>query len=255
MTEDNKDLAARALPLLDLTSLNDGDTDADIRALCRRAETPAGAVAAVCIYPRFVATARSALGESGVRIATVANFPNGETDIAKAVAEATAAVADGADEIDVVMPYAAYAVGDVGAAIDLIAATKEACGARTLKVILETCRLADPGVIAAASRDAIAAGANFLKTSTGKAEAGATPAAARVMLEEIAASGRRDVGFKAAGGIRTVADAALYLALADEIMGPDWAGPATFRFGASGLLDALLGTLGMETGKPAGSSY
>ena len=246
MTADS-DSARRALALLDLTSLNDDDTVAAIERLCAKARTPFGDVAAVCIYPRFVVAARRALRGSAVRIATVANFPDGDPDVDRAVAETRAAIADGADEIDVVLPYRALLAGDRATPLTLVAACKVACGVDArLKVILETGALAAPERIAEAARLAIEGDADFLKTSTGKLQPGATLTAARIMLEAIAearTAGRR-VGFKAAGGIRTAQQAAQYLSLGDEIMGDGWATPETFRFGASALLDDLLGVLG-----------
>jgi deoxyribose-phosphate aldolase len=238
------DTARRALPLLDLTSLNDDDDDAAVDRLCARATGPYGRVAAVCVWPRFIARCRDALAGSGVHIAAVANFPAGALDTAGAVAEVRAAAAAGADEVDLVWPYAAWLDGQRAEAGELVAACKAACGAgRILKVILESGRLRSPENIAAASRDAIAAGADFIKTSTGKTEVSATLEAAEIMLAAIEQSGH-SVGFKAAGGIRTTAQAGAYLALADRILGPGWAAPETFRFGASGLLDDLLAKLG-----------
>ena len=250
------EIAKRALPLLDLTSLNDDDDDAAVDRLCARATGPYGRVAAVCVWPRFIARCREALAGSGVRVAAVANFPAGALDTEGAVAEVEAAAAAGADEVDLVWPYAAWLEGEHAAAGELVAACKAACGAeRILKVILETGRLGSPENIAAASRDAIAAGADFIKTSTGKTEVSATLEAAEIMLTAIARSGR-PVGFKAAGGIRTTAQAADYLALADRIVGPDWAAPETFRFGASGLLEDLLAKLGVaDAERPSDRGY
>jgi deoxyribose-phosphate aldolase len=251
--------ARRALPLIDLTSLNDDDTPERIAALCGRAVTPFGKVAAVCIYPRFVAQAHKLLRGRKVRIATVANFPEGTAALADVVAEARTAVGDGADEVDVVMPYGAYLAGDRRAATELISATKAACGAARLKVILETGRLARADIIAAAGRDAIAAGADFLKTSTGKTSPSATPEAAEALLDVIRAhrdKTQRVIGFKAAGGIRTAVQAAVYFDLVDRLLGPGYVRPDTFRFGASGLLDDLLAVLGetATAGKAAGKS-
>lgn len=241
---DERTVAARALALLDLTNLGDPCTEADVEALCARAVGPHGRVAAVCVWPRFVALCRERLEGTAVAIAAVANFPDGSADIDRAVAETRGIVAAGADEVDVVLPYADWLAGKQGLAGDLVAACKEACGHDAhLKVILETGRLGGAETIAAASRDAIAAGADFIKTSTGKIEVSATPEAAEAMLSVIHES-PRPVGFKAAGGIRTLADAETYLAIADRILGPDWATPKTFRFGASGLLDDLLAHLG-----------
>ncbi|MEQ8356391.1 MAG: deoxyribose-phosphate aldolase [Kiloniellaceae bacterium] len=255
MTEDAEALRAvakRALGLLDLTSLNDADDDAAVAALCNRAASAAGPVAAVCIWPRFVTQARSLLEHSGVRVAAVANFPAGGDDIAAAVRETEDIVNQGADEVDLVMPYSRWLGGDTAVVRDMIAACKAACGARSLlKVILETGRLGEARNIYAASRDAIGAGADYIKTSTGKIEVSATPEAAEVMLQAIrdcGSSGGRDVGFKAAGGIRDTATAAAYLAQADRIMGPAWADARHFRFGASGLLDDLLSVLGVVPG-------
>lgn len=241
---DERTVAARALALLDLTNLNDPCTDADVEALCARAVCPHGRVAAVCVWPRFVALCRDRLAGTGVAVAAVTNFPDGSDDIDRAVAETRAVVADGGHEVDVVLPYAAWLAGKQGLAGDLVAACKEVCGHDVhLKVILETGRLGTAENIAAASRDAIAAGADFIKTSTGKSEVSATPTAAEAMLTVIHEA-THPVGFKAAGGIRTLADARVYLDIADRILGPHWATPKSFRFGASGLLDDLLAHLG-----------
>ncbi|MCD6008465.1 deoxyribose-phosphate aldolase [Halomonas sp. IOP_31] len=238
-----QDVARRALALMDLTSLNDDDTDARIVALCRQAATPAGHPAAVCIYPRFIATARQALADAGlagrVAIATVTNFPHGAADIAAAEAETRQAIAAGADEVDVVFPYRALMAGDETIGYALVEACKAACGARCLKVIIESGELADAALIARASRVAIAAGADFIKTSTGKVTINATLEAAEIMLTAIRDSGR-EVGFKAAGGVRRADDAAQYLDLAARLMGDAWVAPAHFRFGASSLLGNLL---------------
>ncbi|MBT9291262.1 deoxyribose-phosphate aldolase [Prosthecodimorpha staleyi] len=249
-------IAARALPLVDLTDLGDTCTPAAVDALVDRAATAFGPVAAVCLWPRFVARARSRLDPaSPIRIATVVNFPDGGTDLAAVVAETEAALRDGADEIDLVLPYRALMAGDAAAAERMIAAVRALFPPPpvSLKVILETGRLADPALIRQAADLAIAAGADFIKTSTGKVDVNATPEAAEIMLQAIWDAGR-PCGFKAAGGIRTTEDAGRYLDIADRILGPDWASPATFRFGASGLLDDLLARLGGGTaaaGQPA----
>jgi deoxyribose-phosphate aldolase len=237
------DAARRALPLLDLTSLNDDDTEATIIALCERAVTRQGRVAAVCILAPFVALAKRRLAGTGVRIATVANFPEGTAAPEAVGRETAAAVSLGADEVDVVLPYRALLAGDRARGQAVLAAARAAAAGRVMKVILETGALGDRRQIAAASEEALAAGADFLKTSTGKLKPAATLEAAAVMLAAIRGAGR-PIGFKAAGGIRDTAAAASYLALADGLMGPRWAEPATFRFGASGLLDALLADLG-----------
>ncbi|TFH87669.1 deoxyribose-phosphate aldolase [Billgrantia azerbaijanica] len=240
--------ARQALALMDLTSLNDDDSDATIEALCQRAKTPLGTPAAVCVYSAFVVTARRALTAHQlggiVKVATVANFPQGGDDVMAAAREARAAVASGADEVDVVFPYRALMAGDETVGRELVACCRQACGDAVLKVILETGELGEPALIRRAAELAIEGGADFLKTSTGKVAVNATLEAAEILLETIKASGR-DVGFKAAGGVRTVEDAQAYLDLATRLMGPAWLTPAHFRFGASGLLDDLLATLGV----------
>ena len=231
---DQKALARRAIACLDLTNLNDDCSEADIVDLCARAATPHGNTAAVCIWPRFVALAKQQLAGSAIRIATVVNFPHGGEDTAPAVAETGAAVASGADEIDMVMAYrlAARRPADAQAQIGAI---REVARDRLLKVILETGELKDAALIGKAAEIAIAAGADFIKTSTGKVAVNATPEAAGIMLRVIAGHNGR-IGFKPAGGIRTLDDAALYFGLADEILGPGWARPETFRIGASSIL-------------------
>jgi deoxyribose-phosphate aldolase len=223
--------------LVDLTSLTDEETDADIAALCEQAQTPAGPVAAVCVYGRYVTRAVAGLEGTGIPVAAVANFPEGDLDTVRAVRETEQAVLDGAREVDVVLPWRAFLAGDRAGAMAVVEATREACPV-LLKVILESGRLQAPEVIGAAARDALAVGADFVKTSTGKLQPAATLPAAAVMLEALRDHGLG--GFKASGGIRTAEDAAGYLELADALFGPEWATPATFRLGASSLLDDLL---------------
>ena len=235
--------ARQGLSLLDLTSLNNDDTDAVVEKLCARAATPHGKVAAVCVWPRFAGLAKQRLADTGIKIAAVANFPMGTADVALAVRESNAIVAAGGDEVDVVFPYNAWLNGDRAIGADLIKACKEACGAKAiLKVILETGCLRSEAEIADASAMAIAARADFIKTSTGKATISATLDSARTMLRAIKASGR-SCGFKAAGGIRDARTAAAYLDLTAKIMGEGWISPATFRFGASGVLNDLLAVI------------
>ncbi len=239
-------LAKRVLGLVDLTNLNDSCTQEDISQLCMRAVSAYGSVAAICIWPEFVAYARPLLVPTGVKIATVVNFPHGGEDTLAVIAQTRKAVLDGADEIDMVMPYRAFVTGRHGFAETQISRVKAACENATLKVILETGEIGDPLLIHAASDLAIAAGADFIKTSTGKAQVNATLEAAEIMLTVIEEN-RRDtnveVGFKPAGGIRTLDEAAAYLDLASRIMGDNWVCAATFRFGASGLLESLLAEL------------
>ena len=251
-----RETAAVALSLLDLTNLKDDCTPAQIETLCARAQSPYGNTAAICIWPRFVAQARGILGTGhAVKIATVVNFPAGDMEVADVAAEAREAIADGADEIDLVIPYGAFLAGNEQAVTDMVAAVKAECtGPVILKTILETGELKDAALIQRASELAIDAGSDFIKTSTGKVAVNATLEAADIMLRAIRASGRK-VGFKPAGGIGSVADAALYLSLAETIMAPDWAMPSTFRFGASSLLDDILSVLAGGESKTASSGY
>lgn len=232
------DLALRALRLLDLTDLSDQASETGVLQLCARAVAAPGPVAAICIWPQFIKLARQTLKASPVRIATVINFPAGGSNCSPIGSDITEAIADGADEIDLVLPWRAFLAGDAEIAREMVTEARGSSGDRTLKVILETGEYPDQAAVRAASELAIAAGADFIKTSTGKTKTSATPAAARTMLEAIKASGK-PVGLKPSGGLRTLADARTYLDLADEIMGPDWATPRTFRFGASGLYGVL----------------
>lgn len=235
--------AARVLGLLDLTSLGEDDTPARIRRLCAAARSPHGLPAAVCIYPEHITTAREALAGTAVRVATVVNFPEGADDPQRIARETRRAIAAGADEIDMVLPWRALRAGDAARARAGVEACRSACGPGVaLKLILETGELGTPALIRQACELGLDAGVDFLKTSTGKVQVNATPAAAAVMLDAIAARGGR-CGFKAAGGIRTLADSRVYLALAQERLGADWIRPARFRIGASALFDALLAEL------------
>jgi deoxyribose-phosphate aldolase len=238
--------ARRALEMLDLTSLGDDDSEADIDRLCHAATTPHGPVAAVCVWPRFVGRARNALEGNAVRVAAVANFPDGDAAPDVAAAEAADAVAAGAHEVDVVYPWRSHLAGVDGAGAALVGAVRSAVGSGvTLKVILETGSVAAADSVTDMARVAVDAGADFLKTSTGKVGPGATPDAVATLLDVVAEAREagRHVGVKVSGGVRDLATAAAYLALADERMGPGWACIETFRFGASGLLADLLRVL------------
>ncbi len=236
--------AKQAISYMDLTTLNDNDSDAIVAALADKAKTGAGNTAAICIYPRFIPAAKKRLQGSGIVIATVSNFPHGNADIDIAVAETKAAVAYGADEVDVVFPYKALMAGDDVVGFELVKACKAVCPKGVLlKVIIESGELKTEALIKLASAICINAGADFIKTSTGKVAVNATPDAAKYMLQVIKELNPQ-VGFKAAGGVRTVSDAKLYMDLATDILGNDWLCSRHFRFGASGLLDNLLITLG-----------
>ncbi|MEO1549404.1 MAG: deoxyribose-phosphate aldolase [Pseudomonadota bacterium] len=246
--------AKRALASLDLTNLNE-DCDADdIRNLCARAQTPHGPVAAVCIWPQHVAQAKMILAATPVRVATVVNFPQGDHPASEVIALTEQAVADGADEIDMVIPYKALLEGHPENVPARVARVKEAADGKRVKAILETGVLKDAELIAQAAKLAIDGGADFIKTSTGKVTVNATLISARIMLRAIAEHDP-SVGFKPAGGVKTTDDAEAYLALCDEILGPDWVSPQTFRIGASGVLDALLATLDGREGAVAEGGY
>jgi deoxyribose-phosphate aldolase len=257
--------ARRALECLDLTSLNLDDTPERIDALCDRALSPAPGIdihpAAVCIYPKFVAQARNRLRDSGIAVAAVANFPLGTAALDDVVSEVEQSLADGADEIDLVFPFRAYLAGDHLSAGELVQRIAAIChdGDRPtrLKVILETGVLHEPDTIKAAAAVAVANGADFLKTSTGKLDPAATPQAAAALLDVIAAAQREGqfIGLKVAGGVKTVAEAAIYLDMADQILQPNGAVPRNFRFGASGLLNDIVHVLGSSHDMQLSADY
>ena len=208
--------ARTALACLDLTSLNDSETPAEIERLCRRATGPFGATAAVCVWPRRATLARSLLPPA-VAVAAVANFPEGGSDVERALRDTAEIVDAGAQEVDVVLPYR-----DLAAAPALLAAVRRASAGLTLKVILETGELKDEAAIRIACRIALDAGADFLKT---------------------------------AGGIRTVADAGVHIALVQQVLGAAAATPTRFRIGASGLLDDIEAVLAGRTGGTPAAGY
>ncbi len=245
--------AARiALRCLDLTSLNDGDTEADVDHLCSRARGRCGDVAAVCIWPRHAAHARRQLPPA-IRVAAVANFPTGGSDAAAALQDVHTIVAAGAQEVDVVLPWRALLAGDDKGVSDLLQRVRAACTGLTLKVILETGGLREPAWIERASRIALAAGADFLKTSTGKVAVGATLPAAEAMLR--AMRGHAQVGLKLSGGLRRVADLQPYLQLVMRECGVEALQPQRLRIGASSLLDDIEAVLGGRAAVPAGEGY
>lgn len=235
--DERRALAAIALACLDLTELSEGATGEKIEALCKKAVGPHGAVAAVCVDIPFVRLAKQALGESGVKVATVVNFPEGDLPIGQVEKEISQALENGADEIDAVIPWRAFSRGETMAVAGLVGAARIAAPPPIpLKAILETGALGEARLISRAADMAIAAGADFIKTSTGKSPVGATPDAAKLMLAAIKAS-HRPVGLKVSGGVRRFADAAEYMALAQESFGV--VTPQNFRIGASGLLAEL----------------
>jgi deoxyribose-phosphate aldolase len=248
-----EDHARLALACLDLTTLNDAHAtaggEAEVAALAVRARGPFGPPAALCVWPRLAAFARREAPAS-VAIAAVANFPHGGTDVSAAVRDTAVIVEAGAQEVDLVLPWRALMSGDAAAVVAVLRAVRRACDGLRLKVILETGELADDALMRRAAALALAEGADFLKTSTGKTSVGATPTAARALLETIASTAGSTAGFKASGGVRTVADAALYAGLVREILGEAALTPQRFRLGASGLLDDIEAVLGV--GAPAG---
>jgi deoxyribose-phosphate aldolase len=253
--------AELAINLMDLTSLTDQETSEDIITLCQQAKSQGGNTAAICIFPRFIPLARKILLQQDtpqIKIATVTNFPDGNDDIAIAVAETKAAIAYGADEVDVVFPYKALIAGDIHVGLELIEACKQVCPKQVLlKVIIETGELKTPELIKLASEVAIRGGADFIKTSTGKVKVNATPEAAKIMLKVIKSTNSEqvDTGFKAAGGVKNVEDAQVYLTLAKSILGDDWITAKHFRFGASSLLTNLLSTLGHNNANHSSIGY
>lgn len=226
------------ISLIDLTSLNHDDTEHTIIALCQQAQTPLGPVAAVCVYPKFVALAKAQLAKTNIKIATVVNFPDGKSSIEQVLKEITDCLANQADEIDVVIPYHELKNNNAKAIHDFVSGCKQACGDTCLKVILETGELV-AHEISEASRNAISGGANFLKTSTGKVAVNATTEASEIMLLAIKDSGK-DVGLKISGGVRTLEQAEKYIDQATRYMSDEFISAKTFRFGASSLLDNLL---------------
>jgi deoxyribose-phosphate aldolase len=251
---DLKQDAARALSCLDLTNLNDDCDEAAIVALCAKAQTKFGPVAAVCVWPAFVKQSVDLLKGSGIRVATVVNFPSGMESISAVRKMAMDAVEDGADEIDLVIPWPELLEDRPEVIAPTVASVKSAIGNATLKAILETGMLENQDQVRLASELAINGGANFIKTSTGKVPINATPRALKTMLTVIHDS-KEAVGLKPSGGLKTTQDAADFLSIADEIMGPDWATPETFRFGASGVLNDILAVLDDKENTETVSGY
>lgn len=242
------DMLKTILSVIDLTSLNDTDDETTISALCHKAMTAYGHVAAVCVYPKFVRQAALYFASQPIKIATVVNFPSGDEALHDVICNIRDAIQNGAHEIDVVFPYSTYLAGNTQIAHDFIRACKEACGEDILlKVILETGVLKELSLVEAVSRSALLAGADFLKTSTGKVAVGATMEAAATMLlviREMTPEIKRPLGFKASGGVRNVSQAAQYITLANQIMGRGWVSPQCFRLGASQLLDGVIEAFG-----------
>ncbi len=252
--------------MMDLTTLEGKDTPGKVAYLCRKAIQPAEprfavpSCAAVCVYPNLVRAAKSFLGTSGVKVAAVATaFPSGAMPLRVKLQDVRAAVGEGADEIDMVIDRGAFHAGEFSRVADEIVAVKEACGEAHLKVILETGELVTYDNVRFASDIAMNAGADFIKTSTGKVQPAATLPVTLVMLEAIRdfffATGRR-IGMKPAGGIRTAKEALAYLVMLSETLGDDWLTPDLFRFGASTLAnDVVMQIAKLTDGNYQGSDY
>jgi deoxyribose-phosphate aldolase len=255
-----------AITMIDLTTLEGQDTHGKVRALCSKAIRPDPAdhtcppVAAVCVYPDLVATATAALADSGVLVASVATaFPSGRAGLDVKLRDTCEAVEAGADEVDMVIDRGAFLSGHFHTVFDEIVAVREASRKSHLKVILETGELSTYDNVRRASWLAMLAGADFIKTSTGKVSPAATLPVTMIMLEAVrdyrAATGRT-IGVKPAGGIRTSKDAIRYLVLVNEVAGPDWLTPNCFRLGASSLLnDLLMQRTKLATGRYSGPDY
>ena len=250
-----------AISMMDLTTLEGKDTPGKIAFLCRKAMQPLDPryqvppCAAVCVYPNLVRVAKKFLGHSGVKVASVATaFPTGLMPLKLKLQEVRIASKDGADEIDMVINRGVFLAGDHARIFDEIAATKEACGPAHLKVILETGELQTYDNVRIASEIAMRAGADFIKTSTGKVSPAATMPVTLVMLEAIRdyfyETGIR-IGMKPAGGIRTAKQALAYLVMVKETLGDDWLTNELFRFGASTLVNDVL----MQIAKSVDGNY
>jgi deoxyribose-phosphate aldolase len=246
-----------AISMLDLTTLEGKDSEGKVRQLCQKAKRPQPGdpsvphVAAVCVYPNLVPVAKEALAGSGVKVASVATgFPAGLVPLPLKIEDTRRAVAMGADEIDMVIDRGAFLSGEYDRVSEEIVAVKEACGEARLKVILETGELETYDNVRRASHLAMSAGADFIKTSTGKVTPAATPSVVLVMLEAIRdfylETGRR-IGMKPAGGIKTSKQALHLLVLVKETLGDAWLTPNLFRIGASTVANDLLMQLVKET--------
>ena len=239
-----------AISMLDLTTLEGADTPGKVRQLAAKAVCPSPtrpeipSCAAVCVYPALVGVARDAVAGSGVHVASVATaFPSGQSSLEVRLQDTREAVAAGADEIDMVISRQAYLAGDDARVIEEIVQVKEACGDAHLKVILETAELPSYDHVRHASMLAMEAGADLIKTSTGKAKVGATPGVVLVMLEALRDYTQRTgrvVGMKPAGGVSTSKQALHMLVLVKETLGDDWLTADRFRIGASSVLNDLL---------------
>ncbi|WP_095098245.1 deoxyribose-phosphate aldolase [Pseudomonas sp. Irchel 3A5] len=256
-TEDEQ-LARQAISLFELMALDVDDTESRIVGLCQRAMTPLGPIAAICVYPRFVLLARTTLDRlqhRDIRVVAVVNFPYGSANEEAVMSETRAAVMSGADEIDLVYPFRTLLSGDQQTGANMVASCRAACGPdMVLTVTLEVGDLRDPQIIRDACLAAIIAGANFIKTSTGKLVTPPTTQAVRVMLESLVDVGGQ-VGLKFCGGLRTLNDARLFIEMARARFGPQWVSDQRVRLVGSSLLDDILSQLGVVEPGSRGNGY
>lgn len=258
ISPEDEQLARQAISLFDLVALDVDDTESRIIGLCQRAMTPLGPIASICVYPRFVLLARTTLDRlqhRDIHVVAVVNFPYGSPNKETVMSETRAAVMSGADEIDMVYPFRSLLSGDQQTGSEMVAACRAACGPDTLlTVTLEVGDLRDPQIIRNACQGAIVAGANFIKTSTGKLVTTPTPQAVRVMLESLVDVGGQ-VGIKLCGGLRTLADARMFMEMARTRFGPQWVSAQRVRLVGSRLLDDILSQLGILGPGSQGPGY
>lgn len=235
-------MAQKLISCLDLTSLNKNDNETSITKLCQKAQTAYGKVAAVCVYTKFIPQVQTLLEGSGIKIATVVNFPEGGTDLKTLTEEIKKAVAFNADEIDAVLPYPEFINGNTEICRRFMDTVCKESNGRTIKIILESGAFPHISMLKDACRLCLEYNINFLKTSTGKTEISATVDAANAILEVIRET-PRNVGFKASGGIKTFEQARRYFVLSQSILDENWPTPQHFRIGASSLFDDLIKTI------------
>lgn len=251
----SREAALTTLHSLDYTSLNSTDTPESIAAFLKKADQGVdGHVAAICVYPQFLTQSFNAVASKGIHLATVINFPSGDGELGKTADDVKAAIKAGADEVDIVLDYKSFLAGDNDKAFELLAVARDAAteGGAKLKVILESSVFTNYDDLYSASILALQAGADFLKTSTGKHETGgASLEAVATMLQAIKDMEMQDVaGVKVSGGVKTVADGAKYIALVEGMMGKKWIDEAHYRVGASGVMNDITAMLG-GTAAPA----
>jgi deoxyribose-phosphate aldolase len=230
----------KLVPLIDLTSLKPDDDEQSIQALCAKADTPLGKVASICVFPKFISLVAELTKNHHLKIATVVNFPTGKASLEETLNEIHYSIQQGADEIDLVFPYSDYQAGRIKEALHFVEQCKAASGTCLLKVILEISEFEKMEMLYQLCMQVIGAGADFLKTSTGRSQHGATLEGSTIMLLAIKACQKSNIGFKASGGISTLKQAISLVELAKNIMGEDWVKPENFRLGTSQLLNDIM---------------